>query len=54
MEPVMLRGSWVASTKRYKDAGSAHGRAMSATEDAGARRVIAGRGPGEYCWFHHS
>ena len=27
---------------------------MGATEDAGARRVIAGRGPGEYCWFHHS
>jgi hypothetical protein len=54
MEPVMLRSSWVASTKRYKDAGSAHGRDMGATEDAGARRVIAGRGPGENCWFHHS
>src|SRR5204863_6684173 len=33
--------------------GSAHSSAMGATEDAAARRVIAGQGPGERCWLHH-
>src|SRR5204863_7787405 len=33
--------------------GSAHSSAMGATEDAAARRVIAGQGPGERCRLHH-
>src|SRR5439155_20833133 len=33
--------------------GSAHAEAMGATEDAAARRVIAGQGPGERCRLHH-
>jgi hypothetical protein len=45
MWPVTLPGPWAASTKRCKDAGSAHSSAMGATEDAAARRVIAGQGP---------
>jgi hypothetical protein len=58
MRPVMLPGSWVASTKRCKDAGSAHSCTMGATEDAAARRVIATgwpprQGPGERCRLHH-
>ncbi|HEY7002658.1 MAG TPA: hypothetical protein VH281_00130 [Gaiellaceae bacterium] len=48
-----MLSSWVASTERRKDAGSAHGRAMCATEDAAASGVIAGQGLGEYCRFHH-
>ena len=53
MWPVTLPGSWVASTKRCKDAGSADSRTIGATEDAAARRVIAGQGPGERCRLHH-
>jgi len=53
MWPVTLPGSWFASTKRCKDAGSAHSSAMGATEDAAARRVIAGQGPVERCRLHH-
>src|SRR3954471_19343271 len=44
MCPVTLPASWVASTKRCKDAGSVHSSSMDATEDAAARRVIAGQG----------
>ena len=53
MWPVTLRASWVASTKRCKDAGLVHSSAMDETEDAAARRVIAGRGAGERCRSHH-
>ena len=53
MWPVALPGSWVASTKRWKDAGSADSPTIGATEDAPARRVIAGQGPGERCRLHH-
>jgi hypothetical protein len=53
MWPVTLPGSWVASTKRCKDAGSADSRTIGATEDAAARGVIAGQGPGERCRLHH-
>jgi membrane-associated phospholipid phosphatase len=38
MWPVTLPGSWVASSKRCKDAGSADSSALGATEDAAARR----------------
>src|SRR5205814_5866683 len=51
---VTLPASWVASTKRCKDAGSVHSFSMDATEDAAARRVIAGQGAGERCRAHHS
>jgi hypothetical protein len=44
-----LRVPWVASTKRCKDAGSVHSLPMDSTEDAAARRVIAGQGAGERC-----
>ena len=53
MWPVTLPGSWVASTKRWKDAGSADSPTIGATEDAPARSVIAGQGPGERCRLHH-
>ncbi len=53
MWPVTLPGSWVASTKRCKDAGSPDSPTIGATEDAAARRVIAGQGPGERCRLHH-
>jgi len=53
MWPVMSPASWVASTKRCKDAGSAHSRSMGATEDAAAGRVIADQGAGEHCRSHH-
>jgi hypothetical protein len=53
MWPVTLPGSWFASTKRCKDAGSADSRTIGATEDAAARRVIVGQGPGERCRLHH-
>jgi hypothetical protein len=53
MWPVTLPGSWVASTTRRKDAGSADRPTIGATEDAPARRVIAGQGPGERCRLHH-
>src|SRR5205823_7598931 len=53
MCPVTLRASWVASTKRCKDAGSVHRLPTDATEDAAARRVIAGQGAGERCRAHH-
>ena len=46
MWPVTLRVHWDASTKRCKDAGSAHSPSMGATEDAAARRVIACQGAG--------
>src|SRR5436190_360097 len=39
MCPVTLPASWVASTKRCKDAGSVHSSSTGATEDAAARRV---------------
>src|SRR5437762_1944455 len=42
MWPVTLPGSWVASTKRCKDAGRARSRATDAPEDAAARRGLAG------------
>jgi hypothetical protein len=45
MWPVTLPGSWVASTKRCKDAGSAYSSAIGATEDAAARRCSRARGP---------
>src|SRR6058998_505747 len=54
MCPVTLPASWVASTKRCKDAGSVHSSSMDATEDAAARRVIAGQGAGERCRAGHS
>src|SRR5206468_2517574 len=47
--PVTLPGSRVASTKRCKDAGSGNSPTIDATEDAAARSVIAGRGPGGRC-----
>src|SRR6266550_4441382 len=47
MRPVMLPASWVASTKRCKDAGSVHSSSLDTTEDAAARRVIAGQGAGK-------
>jgi hypothetical protein len=53
MRPVTLPASWVAGTKRCKDAGSVHSLPMGATEDAAARRVIAGQGAGERCRSHH-
>src|SRR6266480_2170967 len=53
MCPVTLPASWVASTKRCKDAGSVHSSSMDATEDAAARRVIAGQGAGERCRVRH-
>jgi hypothetical protein len=53
MWPVTSPGSWVAITKRWKDAGSADSPTIGATEDAPARRVIAGQGPGERCRLHH-
>jgi GNAT superfamily N-acetyltransferase len=43
--PVTLSSFWVASTKRCKDAGSLNRRPIGATEDAAARRVIAGQKP---------
>src|SRR6266511_582698 len=46
----MLPSFSVASTKRCKDAGSAHMRHMGATEDEAARRVIAGEKPEDICW----
>ena len=48
-----VRASWVASTKRCKDAGLVHSRAMDETEDAAARRVLAGQGAGERRRSHH-
>ena len=53
MWPVTLRASWVASTKRCKDAGSADSGPIGATEDAAARRVIAGQEARERCRSHH-
>jgi hypothetical protein len=53
MWPVTLPVSCVATTKRCKDAGSADSSAIGATEDAAARSVIAGQGPGERCRLHH-
>src|SRR2546423_14811105 len=53
MCPVTLPASWVASTKRCKDAGSVHSSSTGATEDAAARRVIAGQGAGGRCRVHH-
>jgi hypothetical protein len=53
MGPVMSPASWVASTKRCKDAGRVHISAMDATEDAAARRVLAGQGAGGHCRVHH-
>src|SRR3954453_6090524 len=54
MCPVTLPASWVASTNcikdaRCKDAGSVHSSSLDATEDAAARRVIAGQAAGERC-----
>jgi len=46
MWPVTLPGSWVASTKRCKNAGSPDSGPIGAPEDAAARRAIAGQGPG--------
>ena len=51
MWPVASPGSWVASTKRCKDAGRVRSRATGAPEDAAARRVLAGQGPGERCRY---
>ena len=42
----MFPSAWVASTKRCKDAGSVRIRDTDATEDAAARRVLAGQKPG--------
>jgi hypothetical protein len=53
MWPVMLPASWVAITKRCKDAGRVHSSAMDAAEDAAARSVIADQGAGERCRLHH-
>src|SRR6478672_8601494 len=53
MWPVTLRASWVASTKRCKDAGFVHSGAMDETEDAAARRVLAGQEARERCRSHH-
>ncbi len=53
MWPVTLPASWVASTKRCKDAGSPDSFTIGATEDTAARRVIAGQGAGERCRSHH-
>jgi hypothetical protein len=44
MCPATLRASWVASTKRCKDAGLVHSSAMDETEDA------AGVGLTEPAW----
>jgi len=48
-----LPGSWVASTKRCKDAGSVNSPTIGATEDEAARSVIAGQGPGGRCRSNH-
>jgi len=40
---VMPSRVWVGSTKRCKDAGSVDSSTIGATEDAAARRVIAGQ-----------
>jgi hypothetical protein len=53
MWPVTLPASWVASTKRCKDVGLVHSGSMGETEDAAARRVLAGQGAGERCRSHH-
>ena len=45
--PICAAQLVVSAERRCKDAGSAHSRAMGATEDAAARRVIAGQGAGE-------
>jgi len=53
MWPVTLRASWVASTKRCKDAGRADSGAIGVTEDAAARRVLAGQKARERRRVHH-
>jgi hypothetical protein len=53
MWPVALRVSWLVSTKRCKDAGLVHSGAMDETEDAAARRVLAGQGARERRRSHH-
>jgi len=52
MYPVTLPVSWVASTKRCKDAGLVHSSAMDEAEDTAARRVIAGQEARERCRAH--
>ena len=53
--PWSLPRSWVARSKRGKDAGSARSRsATGATEDAASRSLIAGQGPGRWRRERHN
>src|SRR5205823_1991930 len=53
MWPVTLPGPGSRAPSDARTQGALIAKAMGATEDAAARRVIAGREPGERCRLHH-
>ncbi len=51
--PVMFPSFWVASTKRCKDAGSAHSRSYGCDRGRGSAQRASGPEAGGHCWRGH-